>query len=454
METATSFNPETVDDDDDDDDDLPEGVTAESLAIAISVVDRVAALPREAYARRRSLRGLRRALTPLVWGVLNRKHYDASKEAARKAHKRTLNREKQRAAAAERAAADRCELRRGRLARLAALQAMNDDAAGGSVSSLMIADGFADELAADDEGKRARDSVDVTSASRACCFRCRQRFGRRASHFFYGDAFCPPCADLNWRKRRQTTTEARGLTCLITGARVKIGFCVALKLLRCGARVVATSRFPGDAIDRYRSLADFATFQDRLEIVGCDFRDLRAVEALAAYVDERFNAEGLDVLINNACQTIRRPAAYSDALQARENELLVSSDEVRLVRRFASATRRGFDDLLDEDDRLVLPPNCFDASGQQLDVRSRNSWTARLADVPVAEAAECLAINALAPLSLCARLKPALLRRPAGAQTAPRFVVNVSAAEGELKLWNTTPEDHGVSQVSSRASKL
>ena len=40
-------------------------------------------------------------------------------------------------------------------------------------------------------------------------------------------------------------------------------------------------------------------------VVGADFRDLRAVEALCAAVPSMLDS--LDVLINNACQTVRRP---------------------------------------------------------------------------------------------------------------------------------------------------
>ena len=111
------------------------------------------------------------------------------------------------------------------------------------------------------------------------------RFPATATHAFYGAAFCPACASLNFEKRTQTA-DLTGRGALVTGARVKIGFRVALKLLRAGATVIATSRFPADAAARYAAESDAEEWRDRLRVVGCDFRDLGAVEALCAAVPE------------------------------------------------------------------------------------------------------------------------------------------------------------------------
>ena len=96
----------------------------------------------------------------------------------------------------------------------------------------------------------------------------------------------------------------------MTGARVKIGFRVALKLLRAGATVVATSRFPADCAGRFAAQPDADDWRERLRVCGCDFRDLGAVEALCAAVPGLLPDTGLDVLVNNACQTVRRPPQY------------------------------------------------------------------------------------------------------------------------------------------------
>jgi hypothetical protein len=79
------------------------------------------------------------------------------------------------------------------------------------------------------------------------CYTCKTRF--RELHEFY-DQLCPSCAVLNWSKRKQTA-DMRGMYVLLTGGRVKIGYQCGLKLLRCGAHLIVTTRFPKDATKRY-----------------------------------------------------------------------------------------------------------------------------------------------------------------------------------------------------------
>ena len=55
------------------------------------------------------------------------------------------------------------------------------------------------------------------------------------------------CA-LNYEKRFQTASLA-GRIALITGARIKIGYQAALMMLRAGAHVIVTTRFPRDAAE-------------------------------------------------------------------------------------------------------------------------------------------------------------------------------------------------------------
>ncbi|GAB5355406.1 hypothetical protein AAMO2058_000202700 [Amorphochlora amoebiformis] len=166
------------------------------------------------------------------------------------------------------------------------------------------------------------------------CYLCKKRF--RKLHKFY-DQFCPPCADLNWKKRVQTA-NLNGYMALITGARVKIGYRTALKLLRCGAAVIATTRFPVDASKRYRAEKDFKLWGHRLQIVGLDFRNIRAVEAFCA--DLIANAPRLDIIINNACQTIRRPPAYYSHLLSAERVKNVDEAGAQLLRYHTTFTGR------------------------------------------------------------------------------------------------------------------
>eukprot|EP00698_Gefionella_okellyi_P004974 TRINITY_DN14586_c0_g1_i1.p1 TRINITY_DN14586_c0_g1~~TRINITY_DN14586_c0_g1_i1.p1 ORF type:complete len:679 (+),score=173.25 TRINITY_DN14586_c0_g1_i1:58-2094(+) len=144
------------------------------------------------------------------------------------------------------------------------------------------------------------------------CYICKAPF--TALHFFY-DQLCPECASFNYKKRTELC-DLRGKVCLVTGARVKIGYRCALKLLRCGALVVCTTRFPHDAAQRFAKEADFASWKERLHIHGLDFRDLATLEAFCTFFIAKYPR--LDVLINNACQTVRRPPAYYQHLLSDE----------------------------------------------------------------------------------------------------------------------------------------
>jgi NAD(P)-dependent dehydrogenase (short-subunit alcohol dehydrogenase family) len=149
------------------------------------------------------------------------------------------------------------------------------------------------------------------------CYVCKRQFAWMHRHY---DKLCPPCARLNWAKRLQMA-DLRGYTAVLTGARVKIGFECGLKLLRCGARVVATSRFPHDTAKRYSELPDFPEWRDRLHVHGLDMRDLKAVVAFTELVKSVYGR--IDILVNNAAQTVRRPPAYyrhllEDELRPRE----------------------------------------------------------------------------------------------------------------------------------------
>src|SRR6185295_15220081 len=123
------------------------------------------------------------------------------------------------------------------------------------------------------------------------CYVCKADF--RRLHFFY-DAMCPPCAELNYEKRFQTA-PLDGRVALVTGARVKIGFQASLKLLRAGAHVIATTRFPHDAARRYAREEDFAAWRDRLEIHGLDLRHAPSVELLARFIAE--SKDRLDIIL-------------------------------------------------------------------------------------------------------------------------------------------------------------
>ena len=118
---------------------------------------------------------------------------------------------------------------------------------------------------------------------------------------------CEDCARINLEKRTQRS-DLKNRVALITGGRIKIGFELALKLLRDGARVILTTRFPRDAEKRFATQADFLEWSHRLELHGLDLRHLASVQQFLTILLER--ESHLDILINNAAQTISRPLDF------------------------------------------------------------------------------------------------------------------------------------------------
>ncbi|MEM9492448.1 MAG: SDR family oxidoreductase, partial [Myxococcota bacterium] len=287
------------------------------------------------------------------------------------------------------------------------------------------------------------DSSPRVTAARNC-YQCKRDYHQL--HHFY-DSLCPQCAELNWRKRWQSA-DLSGRTAVVTGARVKIGYQAAIKLLRAGARVVATTRFPRDAAARYSAESDFAEWADRLHICGLDLRHTPSVEIFARSLGDHI--EHLDFLLNNACQTVRRPAGFYRHLIAAEtrplDELPQSARSLILSDRRALITPAAGDEralglsrsaelsqlpLLPHDLEFghhLFPAGQLDADLQQIDLRGINSWRLTLAEVPTIELLEVHLVNAVAPFVLCARLKPLMLRRPG----RDKHIVNVSAMEGQF----------------------
>jgi NAD(P)-dependent dehydrogenase (short-subunit alcohol dehydrogenase family) len=246
------------------------------------------------------------------------------------------------------------------------------------------------------------------------CYICKNEF--RALHFYY-DSMCPACGDFNWEKRNQSVS-LEGRVALVTGARVKIGFHTALKLLRAGAQVVVVTRFPRDAALRYEREPDYAEWQGRLSIHGVDLRHTPSVELFARQLAERL--ERLDFIINNACQTVRRPTGYYA-------HLLDLADPLRLE----GSAQLSQVALLPEDlakDARIFPDGRLDRDLQQVDLRTINSWRLPLADVPTIELLEVQLVNAVAPFVLNARLKPLMIKTPG----REKHIVNVSAMEGQF----------------------
>jgi NAD(P)-dependent dehydrogenase (short-subunit alcohol dehydrogenase family) len=266
------------------------------------------------------------------------------------------------------------------------------------------------------------------------CYVCKDLYSKL--HFFY-DSMCPSCATLNYEKRFQTA-PLDGRVALITGARLKIGYQAALMMLRAGAQVIVTTRFPRDAAQRYAREADFGKWRARLEIHGLDLRHAPSVEHFA----QRLCAtrDRLDILINNAAQTVRRPAGFYAHL--------VDMESGPALEQFAGLVVE-HEQEAGANDALVFPPGQIDADLQQIDLRTTNSWRLRLAEVPSAEMLEVQLVNAVAPFILCAKLKPLMLKT----DNRDKHIVNVSAMEGQFSH-HTKTDKHPHTNMAKAALNM
>lgn len=282
-------------------------------------------------------------------------------------------------------------------------------------------------------------SAGTLQRSRAC-YTCKNRY--TVVDAFYHQ-LCAPCAAFN-RAKRDARTDLTGRTALLTGGRAKIGMYIALRLLRDGAHTTITTRFPNDAVRRFAAMEDSADWLHRLRVVGIDLRDPAQVVALADTVA----AQGpLDILINNAAQTVRRaPGSYAALIEAERTpppELaqvdVVTFDRVSDAHPAALAgslaehqTPHAIMELAltarSASPERIAAGTAIDAGGLLPDTASVNSWTQRVHEVDAMELLEVQLCNQTAPFILVSRLRPAM----AAASARRKYVVNVSAMEGQF----------------------
>jgi NAD(P)-dependent dehydrogenase (short-subunit alcohol dehydrogenase family) len=294
------------------------------------------------------------------------------------------------------------------------------------------------------------------------CYVCKKVYTKL--HHFY-DTMCTECGDFNYAKRYQTA-DLTGQVAVVTGSRLKIGYHITLILLRSGATVVATTRFPVDSALRFSKDPDFNDWGDRLKIHGLDLRHIPSVEIFCNFIEQQYDR--LDILINNAAQTVRRPAGFYQHLMTLEEKpfdalpqfaqdllndhksCLHELDELTTavadqknntlpvswhgpepgigIRSSAKLSQipYSFDNSLQASE--VFPECDLDADLQQVDLRKTNSWRLKLGEIETTEMIEVQLVNAVAPFVLCNRLSK-LMRSD---NTGKKHIINVSAMEGKF----------------------
>ncbi|WP_461012229.1 SDR family NAD(P)-dependent oxidoreductase [Streptomyces capparidis] len=261
------------------------------------------------------------------------------------------------------------------------------------------------------------------------CYVCKGSY-RQTDAFYH--LLCPACAADN-SARRALSCDLTGRRALLTGGRVKIGFQLALMMLRDGAELLVTSRFPHDTLRRFRAVPGSGAWLDRLTVVAVDLRDPRQVLGLC----EQLRADGrpLDILVNNAAQTVRRPAAsYALLAEGEAGTLPAGVLAAPGFRPMAALPGDGGAGGAAAGGVLALVLGEPDEAGLLPDPARDNSWSARLGGLDPAEVLETQLVNALAPALLCDRLLPLLLASP----HPRRYIVNVTAVEGRFAVRRKT----------------
>lgn len=315
------------------------------------------------------------------------------------------------------------------------------------------------------------------------CYTCKVRY-QQLHPFYY--SMCHLCGEFNYNKRLMTA-DLRGKNVLLTGCRIKIGYAMALSLLRCGARLLGTTRFAHAAVARFMKEPDYTLWSDRLHLFSLDLRDMSMTTQFCFFVRKYFGK--LYAIINNAAQTIARKPSYTADLRALEEAPPVELRQAIEQEGFAgewneffsrhSSVAVGFPTTL-EGSTAPLPIaqkaqvhveevsavktglhgtvttdsfrsqgtpavhfDRYDTLAEESDTREANSWVMKLGEVSGGEAAEVMAINALSPFILNAKLKPCLLDREGDADPhEPRFIINVSAMEGQFYRFKQTTHPH------------
>ncbi|MEE9413920.1 MAG: SDR family oxidoreductase [Acidimicrobiales bacterium] len=297
------------------------------------------------------------------------------------------------------------------------------------------------------------------------CYVCKVKY--RELHHFY-DQMCPDCARFNYTKRSELA-DLSGTVAILTGGRVKIGYQAGIKLLRCGAELIVATRFPRDAAARYAAEAGFDQWGHRVEIFGLDLRHTPSVEAFCQHVKQ--TRSRLDFIINNACQTVRRPPDFYQHMMDLETAALsgLAPEVLGLVGSYEGlrgynmipaadsseppaieqdlqglthAAQLSQQALLPDELRAqgdLFPAGRLDQDLQQVDLRHRNSWRLLLDEVSSVELLETQLVNVVAPFVLNARLKSLM----AGSPQPHKHIVNVSAVEGQFyRRYKTTRHPH------------
>lgn len=280
------------------------------------------------------------------------------------------------------------------------------------------------------------------------CYSCKVGLWRDDMRHKVYTNMCWLCGNINFQKK-DFKKDLTGKIAIVTGGRVKIGFETAIRLLRNNCTVIVTSRFVDDCLERYEEDKEFDKFKSNLYIYQLNMLDGGNIKKFISYIFEKF--EKIDYLINNAAQTIKRPIKFFAHLLEKTN----TKDSKMIVHRDNNELK-----LLDSCDKLLIgykddeiatlfPIGEFDKFGQQIDLRTENSWMLEAEHVDLSELAEVYIINTIGPYILSTQLKPLMVR--SGRDYS--WIVNVTSMEGVFN-WDKKPSRHPHTNMAKAALNM
>ena len=302
------------------------------------------------------------------------------------------------------------------------------------------------------------------------CYICKQKLYPGDIHKFYGN-LCIKCGDYNY-SFRTLKLDLSGRIAIVTGGRIKIGYYIATKLLSYGCKVLTTSRFPKDTLLKYQQHPEYEKWKNNLLIYPIDFRFFNSVVKFIDYINQNFSH--IDILINNAAQTIRKTTSYYKYLLPIEMQKLNQEDENKIIKNdYLFQNQYKLDDelklkknkeeiknaltykqkeyneflplsviasqikIMEEKNQPII--NEFGNDGQPYDFsQGKNSWNLEFDEIPFQEFTEVQMINAWVPYYLCVKLKPLMLKSP----FPDKYIVNVTAVEGIFNHFKRTTHVH------------
>lgn len=310
-----------------------------------------------------------------------------------------------------------------------------------------------------EENKKTKNESNKKQKNLHFCYVCKKNMiDRDISHF------CEDCSNIN-KSKRNIKAYLDDKIAVVTGGRIKIGFETAIRLLECNCTVIVTTRFIGDAINRFSKHPNYEKFKSKLVIYPLDLRNKTQIDKFCEFMYNNYSK--LDILINNAAQTIRKPREFFEHLIENEtkysnskllkNQVDFSNDKLVLTNNTNTSLvlKNDYDlhikqvfQALKTEDKSFFPEGQYDENEEQVDLRKTNTWIKQLGEIDMEECVECMAINALAPFHLNQCLKN-LLKNANGS-----YIVNVSSMEGIFNMKNKTPNHPHTNMAKSALNMM